>query len=230
MRFVPEFRQTIMRILIASAALLVLLAGAPGAQAPPPAAEIAARVQARYDKVRDFTADFVHTYEGGVLRRKMTESGLVQVKKPGRMRWEYRTPEKKLFVSDGREMYLHEVTANQVTIFAVPQADEAETAVLFLAGKGNVTRDFGVTYAEEAPAGSYALRLTPTAPERDYDWLLLVVDRDTLQIQSLSAADNQGGRSTFSFSAFKENTGIPDQAFTFTIPRGADVVRADSSR
>lgn len=224
-----------MRTLIVCAALAVLagpLAGRPAAQASalPPAAEIASRVQARYDQIRDFTAEFVHTYEGGVLRRKVTERGVVQVKKPGRMRWEYRTPEKKLFVSDGRDMYLHEVAANQVTIFPVPQGDEAATAVLFLAGRGHVTRDFTVSHTEGADAGTYALRLTPKAPELDYDWLVLVVDRDSYQIRSLRAADNQGGRSTFEFSGYQENTGLSDRVFTFTIPRGADVVRADSSR
>jgi outer membrane lipoprotein carrier protein len=221
-----------MRTLTYAVALLLVLTAGPGAQTPaqPAASEIAARVQSRYDKVRDFTADFIHSYEGGVLRRKITERGVVQVKKPGRMRWDYRSPEKKLFVSDGRDMYLHEVAANQVTVFTVPQGDEAETAVLFLAGKGNVTRDFTVTHAEGGAADTYALRLTPKAPERDYDWLLLVVDRETLQIRSLSALDNQGGRSTFEFSNFRENTGLSDQTFTFRIPRGADVVRADASR
>ena len=201
-----------------------------GQAATPPAAEVAASVQARYDRIRDFSADFVHQYEGGVLRRKLTERGVVQIKKPGKMRWEYRTPQQKLFVSDGREMFLHEVAANQVTIFTVPKQDEAATAVLFLAGKGNVTRDFTVRYAEGGGPDTYALRLDPKTPERDYDWLEVIVDRKTYQIRSLSAADAQGGRSTFHFSNYKENTGIGDQVFTFKIPRGADVVRADPSR
>jgi outer membrane lipoprotein carrier protein len=59
-------------------------------------------VQQKYDRVKDFTADFTHTYEGGVLKKKSTERGTVQIKKPGRMRWEYTAPEKKTFVSDGR--------------------------------------------------------------------------------------------------------------------------------
>ena len=55
--------------------------------------ELARRVQAKYEQVRDFTADFEHTYEGGVLRQKVTERGRVQVKKPGKMRWTYTAPE-----------------------------------------------------------------------------------------------------------------------------------------
>jgi outer membrane lipoprotein carrier protein len=230
-----------MRHSIACAALLaVAIAGAPlavsgAAQSPvatplASAADIASRVQKRYDTIRDFTADFIHSYEGGVLRRKVVERGVVQIKKPGRMRWDYQSPEKKLFVSDGSQMYLYEVAPNQVTVFPVPKGDDAATAVLFLAGRGNVTRDFTVGHEAGGNADTHVLRLTPKAPERDYDWLVLHVDRTTYQIRTLSAADAQGGRSTFDFTNIRENTGLADRVFTFSIPRGADVVRHDSSR
>lgn len=221
-----------MRYATASAVLAAVLWAAgslPAAQTPAPE-QIAAQVQARYEKVRDFTANFTHTYEGGVLRRKLTESGIVQIKKPGRMRWEYLKPERKLFVSDGTQMYFHEIGPNQVTIFRVPQGDEATTAILFLAGRGHITRDFTVAADEGGSPSTYMLRLTPRSAEPDFDWLLLEVDRQTFQMRSLSAADNQGGRNTYRFTDMRENTGLADRVFTFTIPRGADVVRADKSR
>jgi outer membrane lipoprotein carrier protein len=189
----------------------------------PPAQEVAAALQRKYDTIRDFTADFVHDSQGGLLRKKQTESGVVQVKKPGKMRWDYKNPEPKVFVSDGRRIYLYIPADNQVVITPVPEEAQATTAVLFLVGKGNLTRDFTVTYAEGGSADSYALRLQPRLPERDYDWLQIVIDRRTMQIRSLSAADAQGGRSTFQFSDFKENVGLSDKAFEFKIPRGADV-------
>jgi outer membrane lipoprotein carrier protein len=194
-----------------------------GAASQPPAAQVAAALQKKYDGVRDFTADFVHDSEGGLLRKKQTESGFLQVKKPGKMRWDYKRPEPKVFVSDGRRIYLYVPADNQVIVSPVPDEDEATTAVLFLVGKGNLTRDFTVTYAEGGGADTYALRLQPRLPERDYDWLQIIVDRKTLQIRSLSAADSQGGRSTFQFSNLKENVGLSDKAFEFKIPRGADV-------
>jgi outer membrane lipoprotein carrier protein len=227
-----------MRLLIACTALLaVAIAGSPtgAAQAPagtplPSAADLASRVQKRYDTIRDFTANFVHSYEGGILRRKVVERGVVQIKKPGRMRWDYQSPDKKLFVSDGTQMYLHEVAPNHVTVFPVPRGDDAATAVLFLAGRGNVARDFVVGHEAGGSADTHVLRLTPKAPERDYDWLVLHVDRASYQIRTLSAADAQGGRQTFEFSNIRENTGLADRVFAFSIPRGADVVRHDSSR
>lgn len=205
------------------ALLLAAVSAAAQTDSRPPAQEIASALQKKYDAIRDFTADFVQESEGGLLRKKQTESGLVQVKKPGKMRWDYKVPESKVFVSDGRRIYLHVPADNQVIVSAVPQQDQATTAVLFLVGKGNLTRDFTVSYAEGGRADTYVLKLDPKLPERDYDWLQIEVDRKTLQIRSLSAADVQGGRSTFRFANFKENAGLSDKTFEFKIPRGADV-------
>jgi len=197
--------------------------GAGQSAAQPPAQEVAAALQKKYDSIRDFTADFVQETEGGLLRKKQSERGVVQVKKPGKMRWDYKSPETKVFVSDGRRIYLHVPADNQVIVSAVPSEDQATTAVLFLVGKGNLTRDFTVSYADAQLPDTYALRLQPKIPETDYDWLQIVIDRKTLQIRGLTAADRDGGRSTFQFTNFKENVGLADKTFAFKIPRGADV-------
>ena len=109
---------------------------------PNPPTALAARLQTRYDTIKDFTADFTQTYEGGVLRRKTTESGTLLVKKPGRMRWEYKTPEEKLFVSDGRKLYAWVPADRQVTVSALPSGDAPATPILFLLGRGQLARDF----------------------------------------------------------------------------------------
>ena len=213
-----------MRLVAIAALTVTLLASVTTARPQQTAQQVAAALQAKYDRIRDFSADFTQQYESGVLKRKITEKGTVQVKKPGRMRWDYKEPEQKVFVSDGSRIYLWVPADNQVTISPVPAQDEATTAVLFLVGKGNLTRDFNVTFLPNAPPGTHALRLDPKLPERDYDWLQLVVDQPSLQIRSLTAADRQGGQSTFHFSNFKENVGLSDKTFAFTIPRVADVI------
>ncbi len=213
-----------MRTLTLVPALLLAGIAIAAQTAPRPSAEEAAlALQKKYDAVRDFTADFVQESQGGLLRKKLTERGVVQVKKPGKMRWDYKAPEPKVFVSDGRRIYLHVPADNQVIISPVPEQDQATTAVLFLVGKGNLARDFTVSYVEGGTADTYVLKLQPRLPERDYDWLQVEVDRRTLQIRSLSAADVQRGRSTFRFTNFKENAGLSDKTFEFKIPRGADV-------
>jgi outer membrane lipoprotein carrier protein len=210
--------------------LLLLLPAIAVGQARPPAADTARALQQNYDRVRDFTADFTHTYEGGVLKKKSTEKGTVQIKKPGKMRWEYTTPEKKTFVSDGVQIYSYVPADKQGIHSPVPKDDEATTAMLFLAGKGNLLRDFEVSYVEAPSADTVALRLDPRKKQRDYDWLIVAVDKTSMQIRQLTAADQQGGRSTFQFSNYRENTGLPDSVFTFKFPKGTDVIAAGSIR
>jgi len=190
------------------------------------ATALAASIQRHYDQVRDFQADFTHTYVGGILRKKTVERGRMAVRKPGRMRWTYTQPEEKLFVSDGNRVYSYVPADKQVYVAAVPTDDQATTPALFLAGKGNLLRDFTVAPVDvpDAPAGSVALKLTPKRPEREYDWLNLVVDKSSLALRMLVTSDSQGGLSTFAFANLRENTGIADKEFVFVMPRGVDVI------
>jgi len=195
------------------------------------APELAAALQRKYASIKDFSADFTHTYEGGVLRKQITERGHLLVKKPGMMRWDYSTPEPKQFVSDGVKMYSYIPQDKQVIVAAVPPDEDAPTPTLFLAGKGNVTRDFTPSLVDAPPgmpAGSRTLKLIPKARQRDYDWLVLVLDPDSLAIRGLLTVDAQGGKSSFLFTNLKENVGLADKEFAFKIPRGVDVVTAPS--
>jgi outer membrane lipoprotein carrier protein len=209
---------------------------APGAQTPqapqnvptpdvrPPASDVASALQRKYDSIKDFSASFTQTYEGGVLRRKASESGTVYVKKPGKMRWDYTGPEKKLVVSDGRTIFLYFPADRQVMKNPVPEQDQATSAVLFLMGKGDIVRDFNVRWAEGGNETTYRLRLDPKTRQTEYDWLEVTADRRSLQIAGLTASDAQGVRMSFAFSNFKENPGLADKMFEFTIPRGTEVI------
>lgn len=196
------------------------------------ATDLAQSLQQKYATVRDFSADFVHTYQGGVLHKQITERGHVLVKKPGKMRWEYTSPEKKLFVSDGVRVYSYVPEDKQVFVGAVPKDDQAGAPILFLAGKGNLVRDFTASMGDVpagSPSASLALKLVPKAAHPDYDWLLLVVDRQSLALRALVTMDGQGGQSSISFVNLKENVAPADKEFAFNIPRGVDVIN-DSSR
>lgn len=209
------------------ALFVALLASAlPAPQDARSATDLARDLQRRYEQVRDFSADFEHIYEGGLLGRKVVERGTLLVKKPGMMRWLYTSPEKKEFVSDGRTLWSYVPEDRQVIVSQVAPADEASSPALFLAGKGNILRDFTASFAS-LPAvapNEVALKLVPTRAQRDYDWLILVLDRASLQIRTLVTTDSQGGTSTFVFTKMRENVGVPDKDFAFKIPRGVDVV------
>jgi outer membrane lipoprotein carrier protein len=189
------------------------------------ATQVAARIQARYDTVRDFEADFVQTYQGGLLRTKTTEQGTLAIKRPGRMRWVYTKPERKEFISNGERIYSYIPRDKQVVVSPMPTGEQT-TPALFLTGRGHLVRDFTVTYerVEGAPAGSIGLKLLPKKGDPEFEWLTIAVDPATLQIQQLVALDRQGGRSTFSFRNMKENRNLSDNIFDFQVPRGVDVI------
>jgi outer membrane lipoprotein carrier protein len=206
---------------------LAIVLTPPLSAADPSAEEFSKAVQRKYDTVNAFEADFVHTYRGGVLKTLLTERGHLLVKKPGRMRWEYTSPEKKLFVSDGFKVYFYIPDDKRVVISNAPRDDRPGTPAMFLAGKGNLARDYTPSIVDP-PAGfapgSRALKLVPKIAQPDYDWLTLVVDSTTLALRGLSYGDAQGGTSTFSFEHLKENPGMSDKEFDFRPPRGVDVV------
>ena len=108
----------------------------------------------------------------------------------------------------------------------MPSDGQASSPALFLTGKGDLTRDFNASFDKvaDAPPGSIALKLTPRRPEPEYQFLTLVVEPKTLNLQMLIADDAQGGRSVFTFTNLKENVGLPDHLFVFQMPRNVDVV------
>jgi len=204
--------------------LVLCLASQTAAAQRLPPNELASALQRRYQLIRDFSANFVQTYRGGVPRTQTAERGIVAIKKPGMMRWVYASPERKEFVSDGRKIYFYIPQDKQVQVIDVPSADEATTPALFLAGKGDIARDFTASYIDPAPQGTLALKLTPRRAEPDYEYLIVAVDPTSLQIRSLTTRDHQGGDSTLTFSNLKENIGLADKEFAFRIPRGVSVI------
>ena len=216
-------------LLLVAAFAMPLLAQAPAPVLAPD--ELARKVQAHYDTVRDFEGEFTQTYEGGVLRQKATEQGLVAIRRPGRMRWTYTAPEKKEFVSDGVKVYAYVPADRQVVVSPVPPPGDT-TPALFLSGQGNLVRDFTATAMPlpDAAPGLVGLKLTPKRTDRDFAWLAIGVDPATLQIRHLVAQDRQGGTSTFRFTNLRENRRLSDKLFEFKVPKGVDVITNEPPR
>src|SRR5690349_19124118 len=108
--------------------------------AAPNAPALAQALQQRYQTIKDFSAEFVHTYRGGALRTQTRERGTMKIKKPGKMRWIYTAPERKEFVSDGLKIYSYIPQDRQVLVSDMPADGGADTPALFLSGKGDIVR------------------------------------------------------------------------------------------
>lgn len=198
--------------------LLAALATTPTPSSP--AAEaLARRVDERQRSVRDLTARFTQSYRSGVLGREVVERGTLAIKKPGRMRWEYKEPEKKLFVSDGKQFYFYVPADKQVIV--KDQAGEQGIPTFLLAGQG-ILEQFQV-FPEPPLAGRERLRLVPRKADPEVQRIFLDVDAQA-RVRGIEVWDVQGGHSRFQFEDVKENVGVPDAQFRFEVPRGVEVV------
>lgn len=198
--------------------------------AAPPIDEFMTQLQARYSTIDDFSADFEHSYVGGVLQAADVERGAVRVKKPGRWRFDYTHPEAKRFVSDGRTIHSYFPADRQVVVTELPEGETVSTPASFLAGDGDLTRDFSARYAAAGNGNGDTLvvDLTPMRPDADYEFLTLAIDPDNFDMRRLAATDFQGGISTYVFSNLEHNQDLPDALFTFDPPRGVEVIIDDS--
>jgi outer membrane lipoprotein carrier protein len=215
-----------MNIVIRIAVVLLLavaLPGMPAAQDQRSADAVARGLQARYQGVQDFSADFVQSYRGGVLKTGSNSRGTVAVKKPGKMRWIYTSPERQEIVSDGRRTYWYLPEDKQVTVSDVGP-DEQALPALFLSGKGDIVRDFTPSFVKAPSADLLALKLVPRKAEPEYEYLVVALDPASLQMRALTTRDRQGGESTLTLTNMKENQRLPDKDFVFNRPRGVKVV------
>ncbi len=215
-----------MRFFLAVNALVtgVTLWAAPP-QTPPAPAALAQLIQAHYSGVNAFTATFTHTFRGGLLPQTTVERGRVKIQKPGRMRWTYDSPNQKEFVADGRVLYSYVKADRTCYVTDLPAGDSVSTAVLFLAGKGDLVRDFRAGASPAAPQGEWRVQLTPKTPQTEFTQLTLGVDARSLALITMESVDADGGVSTFRFENLRENVSLKERDFAFTPPKGVDVIR-----
>ena len=196
------------------------------AQAPLPD-ELARSLQKRYATIKDFRADFTHEVQGSVLRTLRTiERGEIMVRKPGRVWMKYSPPQKKDFVADGTCVYTHVAADRSGTRGAMPQGDDISIAILFLAGRGDLVKDFRATMPVSQSPDAWRLTLTPVKRQEDFATMTLVVDRKTLVLRGLTTLDHKGGTFVFAFTNIRENVGLKDSDFHFTFPRNTNVIHS----
>jgi outer membrane lipoprotein carrier protein len=181
-------------------------------------------LQTKYDKLTTLSAEFTQIYNapGEHTRR---ESGRVTLKKPGKMRWDYTSPEAKLFVSDGKWIYEYVPAEKLATRTAVKESGDMRAPFAFLLGRGNLRRDFKqIGFASESPAraGNRVLRMIPKRSSR-FRELLIEIEPSSLQISRLTMIESTGARSDFLFSNIRENAPANSSQFIFKAPPGVEV-------
>jgi outer membrane lipoprotein carrier protein len=203
----------------------LLSASAVKPSAPSEIDQLVNGLQARYQRLTSLSMDFTQMYlaPGERLRR---ENGKLMLKKPGRMRWEYFSPETKLYLSDGEMVFEYIPAQRTATRMKIKESSDVRTPFLFLLGRGNLRRDFKrIEFSAESPvqAGNRVLRLIPKRTA-DFREIVLEIVPASFQIARLSLTDANGARSDFLFSNIQENSASDDSLFTFKVPAGVQVI------
>jgi outer membrane lipoprotein carrier protein len=194
---------------------------------------IAAGVDEHYNHLRTLQAEFTETYSGSGMER--TESGTVWLakggmKKPGKMRWEYRSPREKLFVSDGRDAWFYVPGDRQVRKTEARKLDDIRSPLAFLLGKSKLEKELrGLSLAPDvAPvtAGDVVLRGVPAALADRVSEILLEVTPEH-QIARIVIDEVDGSATEYRFSEQKENVEIPEGRFEFNPPAGVETVEGE---
>ena len=215
--------------------VLLILAAAPVrletmAPAGPPVSKdlkrVLDRLQKHYHDTKSFTAKFNEEI-ATVGAPKRQRQGTVSFRKPGRMRWEFETPEKQTIVSDGETLYSYDPDLNQVVETPLKQALKSSSATSFLLGIGNINRDFKAAFAHPAtPTGLVDLILD--AKTGGYK-IEVGLDPTTYNLMTLTLTDQLGDVTKIDFSDIHDNVELPDSNFAFNAPAGADIVTAPAS-
>ena len=192
---------------------------------PAKVAEVVRRLQARYDSTKDFTADFTQTVEAATLGKPLESSGQVFFKRPGRMRWEFVTPEKQTIVADGQTLWLHQPEHHQVLKAPFRAAFQSATPISFLFGVGKLSSDFDAALLPSEKPDAVRLKLVPKR-EPEIGVLVLDVSPQTYDILAAEVTDPLGNVTRLRFANMKRDVGLDDAKFTFRAPPGTDVVQS----
>jgi outer membrane lipoprotein carrier protein len=217
------------------AAVLLAPAAAPAADEPADGAcatAVAARVQERYDAVRDLRARFAQRTAsvalGNTPGAAMESSGEVVFAKPGRMRWSYEAPEPSLVVSDGATVWIHDPAAREAQELPLGPEFLSGAAIQFLLGDGRLADEFEIA-ARGCGKREVELLLTPRR-DSSYERLELRADAKTGEIRSTVVVDVLGNRTEVALSDVRTNTSPPAGLFRFEPPEGTKVLSVPPAR
>jgi outer membrane lipoprotein carrier protein len=207
-----------------AAALVGALAQPPRAAAPD-SDGVVAGLQRWLDGTSSLTARFKQSLVSGALGTQASESGVLYLERPGKLRWDYREPDPKIALLLGDRTFLY-LEADQQYLRGTIGTEQALFPRL-LAGRGRVTDLFSADLLATPKAGghgSYRLRLTPKGGSGALAEVILTLTAGDFGIEAAEAVDESGNRTTYALSGVVRNGGVPEGIFGFEPPPGTEVV------
>jgi outer membrane lipoprotein carrier protein len=176
-------------------------------------------VEERYNRVKTLQVIFEETYTVNGKPRK-AETGDLFLRKPGRMRWNYKTPAGKLFLSDGKEVYLYTPSDNTAEKMKLKDSDDMRAPLAFLLGKLEFEKEFQNFKTAQAEGGDVKITATPKSDRVPYREVEFFVTPE-YKIRKLNITGQDSSVLTFVLSNEQVNPALDDKMFRFMLPTGA---------
>jgi len=184
---------------------------------------IISKLQKTYDGIQDIRANFTQFTTSASIKETRKAEGIVYFKKPGMMKWEYKSPSKDVIVSDGKTLWAYQQDIGQVITGDVA-AYGTYISNNFLAGIGNLKKDFDIELSENDNS-AYLLKLNPKVPQPNVQKLYIAVDKKTFLVAKTIVYDFLGNETKVVFENIKTNQSLSGNIFKFKIPEGVKVVK-----
>jgi outer membrane lipoprotein carrier protein len=178
-------------------------------------------VESRYNKAKTLQVVFHEDYTPAGRPRR-TESGQLALRKPGKMRWDYSAPKGKLFVSDGKYLWLFTPDDNKAERMKLKESDDMRAPLAFLLGKLDFQKEFRNLVAKPEGSG-FRITAEPKTDTLPYSAVEFVVTADQ-QIQVVKVTGFDHSILEFHFEQEKVDPALDAKLFQFQVPKGAQLV------
>ena len=224
----PRFQLTIRQAHSWIVTCLLALTLTVSAQSAPDVHQLARAVDDHYNHLQSLQADFTEIYRGSGMDRE--ESGTLLLKKPRKMRWEYRSPKEKLFLSDGKDVWFYVPSQQQLRKTQLKKLEDLRSPLAFLLGKTKLENELhGLSKAVDQqpvdPANTLLRGVPQAMADRVSDVELEITPSN--QIVRIVLNEVDGSSTEFRFASWKENPGLSDDRFRFTPPPGVETVEGE---
>ena len=167
---------------------------------------------------KTLSASFTQTVTS--KNKRENASGVLEISRPGKFRWSYSKPYEQLIVGDGKTLWIYDAELSQVTKRSMDAALGSSPAAL-LAGSNEIERSYNLREIGKRGALEW-LSASPKKEENTFEAVRMGF-RDNM-LAEMELVDNFGNTTRLVFSNMKKNPAIPAKQFTFTPPKGADVI------
>lgn len=191
---------------------------------------LVAGLEQKYSRMTGMAADFTQIYIGADGRSRR-ESGQLLLKRARKARWDYNTPERKVFLSDGRNIFFYVYGEPEATVAPIKQSADPQIPFLFLLGRSDLRKEFNrielASMEEPLVRGNVVLRLFPKRAPEEFKQILVEVNPASLSVSRVVIVEPNNARMDFHLANMREGYAPADSEFKFAPPAGVRIRRAD---